>query len=66
MLYAGLETIVRKDGSVDQIKVVRGLGYGLDESAINTIKAEWKFQPGTLNGQPVDVIVHIETSFRLF
>ena len=61
-----LSAIVRKDGSIDQIKVVRGLGYGLDESAINAIKAEWKFQPGILNGQPVDVQVFIETSFRLY
>jgi TonB family protein len=61
-----LEAIVRKDGSIDQIKVLQGLGYGLDESAISTIKNEWKFQPGTLNGQPVDVRIFIETSFRLY
>ena len=61
-----LEAIIRKDGSIDTLRVVRGLGYGLDESAINAIKKEWKFQPGTLNGQPVDVKVVIETSFRLY
>jgi TonB family protein len=61
-----LSAIVRKDGSIDQIKVVQGLGHGLDESAINTIKADWKFQPGTRNGQPVDVQILIETSFRLY
>jgi len=38
---------------VDSFKVIRGLGYGLDESAINTIATKWRFRPGTLNGVPV-------------
>jgi protein TonB len=61
-----LQAIVRKDGSVDSFKVIRGLGYGLDESAINTIATKWRFKPGTLNGQPVDVQANIEVSFRLY
>jgi TonB family protein len=61
-----LQVIIRKDGSVDSIKVLRGLGYGLDESAIRTIMEKWRFQPGTLNEQPVDVKANLEVSFRLF
>jgi TonB family protein len=61
-----LQAIVRKDGTVDSFKVIRGLGYGLDESAINTIATKWRFRPGTLNGQPVDVQASIEVSFRLY
>jgi TonB family protein len=61
-----LEAIVRKDGSIDTVKVLRGVGYGLDESAMNAIAREWKFQPGTLNGKPVDVKITVETSFRLY
>jgi len=61
-----LEAVVQKDGSLGQIEVKRGLGYGLDESAINTIKNEWKFIPGTMNGQPVNVRIFLEISFRLF
>jgi periplasmic protein TonB len=61
-----LQAIIRKDGSVDSFKVIRGLGYGLDESAINTIATKWRFKPGTLNGQPVDVQANIEVSFRLY
>lgn len=61
-----LQAIIRKDGSVDSFKVIRGLGYGLDESAINTIATKWRFKPGTLNGQPVDVQANIEISFRLY
>jgi hypothetical protein len=40
--------------------------YGLDESVLKTIREEWKFAPGTLNGQPVDVKIVLETSFRLY
>lgn len=61
-----LQAVVRKNGTVDSFRVVRGLGYGLDESAINTIATKWRFKPGTLNGQPVDVLANIEVSFRLY
>jgi periplasmic protein TonB len=61
-----IQAIVRKDGSVDSFKVIRGLGYGLDESAINTIATKWRFRPGTYNGQAVDVQCSIEVSFRLY
>jgi TonB family protein len=61
-----LQAIIRKDGSVDTFKILKGLGYGLDESAINTIKTKWRFQPGTLNGKPVDVQADIEVSFKLY
>jgi TonB family protein len=61
-----LQMIVRKDGTTDSFKVLKGLGYGLDESAINTIAKKWRFQPGTLNGTPINVRISIETTFRLF
>ncbi len=61
-----LEVVVRKDGSADSFKVVRGLGYGLDESAISTIANKWRFRPGTDKGTPVDVRILIEVTFRLF
>jgi TonB family protein len=61
-----VQAVIRKDGTVDSFKVLRGLGYGLDESAINTMATKWRFSPGTLNGEPVDVIASIEVAFRLF
>ncbi len=61
-----LRAIIRKDGTVDSFKVLRGLGYGLDESAMHTIATKWKFEPGTINGQPADIEVNIEVSFRLW
>jgi TonB family protein len=61
-----LQAIVRKDGSVDSFKVIRGLGYGLDESAIRTIASKWRFRPGTYKGKPVDVQIDIEVAFSIY
>jgi len=61
-----LQCIVRKNGSVDSFRVLRDLGYGLDESAINTIAAKWRFKPGTRNGVPVDVQANIEVTFKFY
>ena len=60
-----IQAIIRKNGTVDSFKVLRRLGYGLDESVIYTISKKWRFRPGTLNGEPVDVQANIEVSFRL-
>jgi TonB family protein len=61
-----LEAVVRKDGMVDSIRVLKSLGYGLDQSAVQTVGKEWRFKPGTLNGKPVDVQISIEITFRLY
>jgi len=61
-----IAAMVRKDGTVDSLKVIRGLGYGLDESAINTISARWRFKPAmNLEGAPIDCPANIEVTFRL-
>jgi TonB family protein len=60
-----LQAIIGTDGIVDSAKVVKGLGYGLDESAINTVSAKWRFKPAMLNGMPVCVQIAITVSFRL-
>ena len=59
-----LEAIVRKDGSVEIVRVVRGLGLGLDENAMEAL-SEWRFSPAMRNGQPVDVVLNIEVNFTL-
>jgi TonB family protein len=59
-----LQVIIRKDGTADNIQVLKGLGYGLDESAVNTISTKWRFSPGTLYGNPVDVMINIEVHFH--
>jgi TonB family protein len=57
---------IRTDGNVDRCKVLKGLGYGLDESAIDTVQNKWKFKPATSNGAPVEIITDIEVRFRIF
>lgn len=59
-----LSAIVRKDGTLEILKVVRGLGLGLDESAIQALR-QWKFRPGMKAGVPVDVALNVEVSFTL-
>ncbi len=59
-----LSAIVRKDGTIEILRVVRGLGLGLDENAIQALK-QWKFRPGMRNGIPVDVALNIEVNFSL-
>jgi TonB family protein len=60
-----LQVVVRANGSVDNAKIIHGLGFGLDESALREVVTKWRFKPGTLNGRPVDVQALIEVSFRL-
>jgi len=65
--YSGtvvLQLIVDASGRARDIKVVRSLGLGLDEKAIEAVN-KWKFRPGVKNGQPVAVQATIEVNFRL-
>jgi TonB family protein len=59
-----LQTVVRADGSVDVVSVLRSPGYGLDQEAVRTVK-QWRFKPGKRNGQPVDIQLSIEVNFRI-
>ena len=60
-----LQAVIRKNGRVDSFKVLSGLGYGLEEKAIQEISSRWRFRPGTLHGRPVDVLATIEVQFNL-
>ena len=57
--------VVDAQGNVTDPKVVRPLGLGLDEKALETVRT-WKFKPALRNGSPVPVRVIVEVSFRLF
>ena len=56
--------IVRKDGTIDIVRIVRSLGFGLDEKAIEALK-QWRFRPGMRNTEPVDVSLNVEVNFNL-
>jgi len=60
-----LKAIIRANGTVDVVRVARGLGYGLDEQAINTVAAKWRFKPATQHGVPVDFDATIEVEFTI-
>jgi protein TonB len=60
-----LAAIVGPDGRPRNIRVVRGLGMGLDEKAVERVKT-WLFEPGKRNGTPVAVAMNFEVDFRLF
>ena len=57
-------TDIGVDGTAQRMRVVRGLGLGLDDQALKAI-GQWKFQPGMKDGQPVAVQATIEVNFRL-
>jgi TonB family protein len=59
-----LEIVVRRDGTVGDIKIVRGLRGGLNERAVNAVR-QWRFAPGRMKGTPVDVVVEVGVEFRL-
>jgi TonB family protein len=57
-----MEAIVATDGRPSQIRVVRSLDPGLDEQAVAAV-AKWRFEPGRLGGEPVNVLVTIMLDF---
>jgi TonB family protein len=59
-----LQLIVDADGFATDIHVVRPLGLGLDEKAVEAL-AQWRFNPGMSDRKPVPVFAVIQTSFRL-
>ena len=61
-----VEAIVKADGTVGDVRVVRSLDkeHGLDDAAIRAVKG-WEFKPGQKDGQVVPVLVNIELTFSL-
>jgi len=70
-LHAGLQgvvelqAIVRPDGTVGDVTVVKSLDttYGLDGQAVEAVR-QWRFQPGQVNDRPVPVLVTLVIEFR--
>lgn len=57
--------IVDAQGHPRDIRLVRGLGHGLDARAIEAVK-QWQFQPAKKDGQPVSVQITVEVGFHLY
>ncbi len=60
-----LSFIVLKDGSITDIKVLRGIGGGADEEAVRVVKESPKWKPGILKGEPVNVAYTMPIFFQL-
>ncbi len=60
-----LSLIVDAQGMPQHIRVVRNLGMGLDEKAVDAVK-QYKFKPAMKDGHPVPVEINIEVNFQLF
>jgi TonB family protein len=55
---------VNTDGTVGDVRVIRGLDAELDAIALEATR-QWRFESGTSNGQPVPVVVSIELTFKV-
>jgi protein TonB len=59
-----LEIVVRRDGSVGDVRVLQGLAGGLNDRAVQAVR-QWRFAPARRQGAPVDVVVEVAVEFKL-
>ena len=57
--------VVEKDGSIGDVKVVKGIGGGCDEEAVRVVNAMPKWKPGMDKGKPVRVSYMMPITFKL-
>ena len=57
--------IVDADGHPKNVHVLRGVGMGLDEKAVQAVQ-QYKFKPALQNGKPVAVYLNVEVNFQIF
>lgn len=56
--------IVRRDGTIDNVEIIKDLPYGLGEEARRAV-SQWRFRPATYRGEPIDVYYTVTVNFRL-
>jgi TonB family protein len=59
-----LEIVVRRDGTVGDIRILQGLAGGLNDRAVQAVR-QWRFSPAHRQGAAVDVIVEVAVEFKL-
>jgi protein TonB len=57
--------IVDQHGLPQNVRVLRGVGMGLDDKAVEAVKT-YRFKPATENGKPVAVYLNVEVNFEIF
>jgi len=60
-----VQAVFSKDGQVVAVQPLKGAPYGLNQSAERAVR-QWKCQPATKDGQPVAILLPIESTFRIF
>jgi len=63
IVYASF--IVEKDGSITNVSIVKGIGYGCDEEVVRVLSAMPKWLPGKQKGNPVRVKLNLPVNFSL-
>ncbi len=61
---AVIRGIVRRDGSIDEVEIIKDLPYGLGDAARDAVR-RWRFRPATFHGEPIDVYYTVTVNFRL-
>ena len=60
-----MSVVVLRDGTVgDDVRITKSLDEELDQQAIIAVR-QWRFRPGTKDGEPVNVRVSVEMTFTL-
>jgi TonB family protein len=56
--------IVRKDGTIDEVEIIKDLPNGLGDAARDAVR-RWRFRPATVDGEAIDVYYTVTVNFRL-
>jgi len=56
--------IVRRDGTIDNVEIIKDLPFGLGEAAREAVQ-QWHFRPASYRGEPIDVYYTVTVNFRL-
>lgn len=59
-----LQTAIDQEGNVVDVDVLKGLQMGLTEAAVDAVK-QWKFEPATIDGDPIPVSYNVTVNYQL-
>lgn len=59
-----VQATIDRTGHVTDVRLIKGLGLGLDDSAANAVQ-QWRFKPATLAGRPVPVYFQLSVNFTI-
>lgn len=60
-----VQFVVEKDGSLSDVKAIKGIGAGCDGEAVRVVQSASSFKPGKQRGKPVRVRMVMPITFKL-